>query len=569
MHLSKQQRKFINHTKQRWLGFVQQHPMLVAALAICLYLLMFQRHFVFGGDAWAESFAEYLDESVRFGWSQVIAQGWAGYITIIPSFFAKLYVAVGAPLGYIDYFYRGVVLIFAVGSSALIAGKFNRPLIKSDGLRILLALCVAICLSDLVAFSFINVWYVGLIPVILYCLNPSRLGTKTDLGLGLYGALVALTKPFIILLPLIIYRLIRTKQYLGSGILLAAATLQSYQILFNDKRHIVAESHFDLHVALGGVFTGSSTAVFKLLHTVPGSLLVVALMAAVVMAMFIALWRLKGFWIAAGIGLVFAYSVYTYALAPDSPAFFGIRHYREMALFDLKTQREILINAGLLTAIFVVADACLQRFRTIKLPNKTSLKSAWIILPLGLLLAAVMIKTIDTTSAGVTNAPLRAFRQQLNDHRPTCVPLAPSTLFYAKASWSFGYKGACKTLTHDINLFQPDFHHMNKPVSGRIIRYDAQYFRLNKAQLEAVVIPVINTAADPQTLRLSDSHSRQTFTALADNKHPQQIQLVTFNVSSLPKQRVYLLRLTGPPDVQGGFFKGSRNLITYPYFLNR
>lgn len=550
------------------IDFLRSRPYLTACLAIALYLLLFQRHFVFSGDAWAESYAEYLDESIRLGWSEVLAQNWAGYFTIVPSFIAKLYVALNGPLGYADYFFRAVVIVFTVTSAALIAASSNRTIIQHDGLRVVLAVAVVASLSDIASFSFINVWYVGLIPVVIYCLNPMRLSQKADISMGIYGALIALTKPFIVLLPLVIYRLVRTRQYLGAGILLAATAVQSYQILFNDKRQIVESSNFDPQVALGAMITGSSTALLKLVHIVPGSYFVLAIACLVLGTLLFIVWRARGFWITAGIGLVFVFSVYTYALSPDLPAYSGIRHFHEMATFHLKTQREILINAALLLGLFIVADYTLRRYRVIRLPNKFRLESNILIASLSLLLLFAIHQPIDTTSAGVTSSPLQPFRQQLNSDKPTCAPLAPSVFFYKKAVWSFAHRGTCETLTHDLNLFKPDFRAMDRPLDGQQFSYDAKYFRLNTSHLQAIVIPAVDYTANRNALvTITETTTGKSFKAHTSRQRKTEVQLLTFNVNGLPKQAEYNFTVSAKPDLKGGTFYPGDTLVTYPYFL--
>ena len=81
---------------------INKYPFIWSISLIIIYLLLFQSNFVSMGDAWAESFAEYLDESIQKGWLEVFKQNWAGYYTILPSFISKLYISLGGPIGYSD-----------------------------------------------------------------------------------------------------------------------------------------------------------------------------------------------------------------------------------------------------------------------------------------------------------------------------------------------------------------------------------------------------------------------------------------------------------------------------------
>lgn len=559
----------IKHFFSRSTSSIHNHPFIWAVVACFLYLIIFQFNFITTGDAWAESFAEYLDESLRKGVSEVFAQNWAGYLTVAPSAIAKLYVHFGGPIGYADYFFRLVVIGFAVISASLVALKMNRYIIKNDYIRIFFAISILAVLGDVASFSFINVWYIGFIPVILYCLYSNKLGTKSDVLMGSYGALISLTKPLLILMPLIVYRMVKTRQYAGSTILLIATSIQSYQILFNDKRQIVSDSNFDILTALGALFTGSTTAVFKLFQSVPGSLLLLFIVAVGLCVVAWLLWQAKGVWLALWISLVFAFCVYTYALAPDGPAYYGIELYRDMASFNLKSQREILINSLLLLALFIGVDYLVSKYRTLSFVKIPRQKTSVFVIPICLLILCLVHRPIDTTSAGVTNQPLDAFRSQLNTEQPSCVPLAPSALFFPNANWSFSYKGTCQTLTHDLNIFKPDFQHMESPIKGQVLIYDTKAFRLQRSELQAIVIPIVNRADDAPEVTINEVNSGKKYstTALGNGG---DIQLITFNTTGLSSQDKYKFIISSKSTgLYGANYLEQRSLVTYPYFLTR
>lgn len=554
----------------QWLRrFVHARPVLASCLLIAIYLLAFQFSFLKSGDAWAESYAEYLDEAIRLGWSEVIAQNWAGYLTIIPSFFTETYVSLGGPLGYADFFFRYVVVIFTVLSAVIVAAKFNRDVIRSDAIRVILSLFLVAILTDVASFSFINVWYIGFVPVILYCLNPRRLSTKVDIAMGIFGALVALTKPFIILLPLIIYRMVRSRQYWGAGILFLATVLQSYQIVFNDKRGVVASSSFELTTAIAATITGTVTSLSKLLGLLSPSVISLAILFGLLVLAAYYLWKHWGFWPTIMLAGVLGFSVYTYALSPDLPAYTGWRVYQDMIDFNLKTQREILINCSLLLVLAITADQLLRNVTFVPLSHTYRLRFKYVLPVIAGLLFISILKPIDTVSAGVTNSPLNAFRTQLNKSEPSCVPLAPSTLFEPHATWHFPYKGFCRTLTHDANIFMPDFSRFNTPVDGATFRYDTQYFRLDKARPQAIVIPVIaKDGIRSPAVQLTDSKSGRKFEARVDRGLIGEVQLLTFNITGIPAAGKHQFTLRSDERLHGTYFKNLDTLATYPYFLD-
>jgi hypothetical protein len=545
---------------------VTRYPYPTAILLALVYLLLFQHNFITTGDAWAESYAEYLDESVRFGWGEVFAQNWAGYFSLVPSFIAKAYVFFNFPLGYIDWFYRAVTILFTVFTAALFALKANRLIVKSDALRILLSLAVVVSLFDITSFSFINIWYIAFLPIVFIYLSHKKISDKMDIGVGIFGALMSLTKPFLVLMPIIIYRAIRTRQWIGPTIFLIAATLQTYQIVFNDRRQLVENTSLSINETVGGIFVGSGVALLKLFGVMPLSFWYVAIANIILFALAILLWRKKGFWTTAILCSTFIFAVYTYVLAPDLPAYRGLNSYTTMYSFNYKTQREIIVNGILLITFFILLDSFYYQWR--KSVNKFARKyTPYVILCTALLVITIIYKPIDTTSAGVSTGPINSFRTDLNNNLPTCIPLSPTPVFVADTNWVYAHKGTCVTPNHDTNIFKPDFAHMNTPVNNTIYTIDASYFRLNRHELTAIVIPVINNTELSHRLEIIDA-SGKTFTAKVDVS--KEIQFITFNTRGIPRQDQYVITIRqSGQGVRLGQFTGTRQPIVYTYFLNK
>jgi hypothetical protein len=547
-------------------GYLKNNPYLSAILIISLYLIIFQNNFVTTGDAWAESYAEYLDESVRLGWSEVFAQNWAGYFSLIPSFIAKLYVFLHLPIGYIDWFYRGIVILFAIFTTSLFALKVNRAILKSDSLRILLSLAITIILFDITSFSFINIWYIAFLPILFSYLNHEKISNKADVSLGIFGALVSLTKPFLIILPIIIYRAIRSRQWIGPIVFLAATTLQIYQIIFNDRRQLVENASLSITETIGGIFVGCGISLLKLIGIMPLSLWFIVIANVALLALLILLWRRKGFWTAGILGATYIYAVYTYVLAPDLPAYHGLHNFAMMYSFDYKTQREIIINGVLMISIFLLLGSYLESWNRSK-NNFVKKYKTYIILSICLVLLVVVYKPIDTTSAGVSTTPVNSFRSDLNNNLPSCVPLSPTPVYVADTNWVYAHKGTCHTPNHDTNIFKPDFTNMNIPADNVTFKINASYFRLDDTDLVAVVIPLINTSKKSTTLTIKNDNGK-IFSSNVESK--EGIQFVTFNTRGLDKSSIYKLVINQQySGLYLGHFINTDSPVVYTYFLQK
>lgn len=546
-------------------SFVHAHPYWAGVIVVCLYMLCFRLSFLTHGDAWAESFAEYLDESLKKGWSEVFAQNWAGYYTLVPSFLAKLITVLPYPLGYVDFFFRYIAVIFAVSSVSLLAARANRWLIANDYLRILLTVLLIAALPDLASFSFINIWYIGLIPLVALYINPAQFRPRNDAILGLYGTLLALTKPFLVMIPLSIWRAFKSRQYLGPSLVLAASGLQAYQILFNDTRGLTEQSHLGLAQVVGGLFMGTGTAVLKLLHVVPNNIWYVVLANVLLAIMFWYVLRKRGIMTALILASILLYSVFTYVLPPDAQVYHGLESFQSMYYYVFKSQREILINGIILLVTFIDADILLAHIRQTRTKQRHNLL---ILFGAACLLVFVAVqRPLDTTSSAVSNRPIDVFRTDLTDGTPACVPLSPTQTYIREANWFFSYKGVCTDIGHDLNLFKPDFTKMNIPAKQQTLELHAQYFRVNDAELVTLVVPVRNDIRQKNHLLIKDNMTGKVFRGSVAPTNGD-VQFVTIRFHGLPKQNNYTLRIDQErPGLRIGYFASTNTPISYAYFL--
>lgn len=553
--------KYIQYIKSS----INKHPYLWSVTVSVLYMSICQYSFISNGDAWAESFAEYLDESIRKGWDEVFRQNWAGYFTLLPSLISKTFVTLNGPIGFADYYYRIIVVLFTIFTCSIISLKYFRNFIEQDILRILLSLSSIVIISDLTSFSLINIWYLGYVPIIIYCLTPKKSSTKLDVFMGIFGLLISLSKPFIFIIPFYIYRLLKTKQYFGAGLALAGALMQSYQIIFNDQRGLVDNANIDIKQTIFGVIIGAGTSTIKLMGINSATYITLLVALFILLAIALLLWKAKGFLVCTLIIGLFLFAVYTYVLSPDGWAYFGPKEINQTLNFNLKRQREILINASLLIAVFAIASYYYKK-KYVLLGYRINFK--FISLSILIIFICIIHKPIDATSAGVSNKPLSMFRNQLNAGTPTCVPLAPNVFFFINATWSFGYKGTCHTLTNDTNLFKPNTLKISYNLGDGLVTYDAKYFRLDQYNLQAIVVPINYKGKYECSAYLKNINDDKVYeTQILKNKN--EPQLITFNTSGMNTSEKYTLQISTNcnEEVLVGKFSPNQEIMTYPYFL--
>lgn len=542
---------------------VSKRPYVVALLTCAGYLFVFQNNFITSGDAWAESYAEYLDRALRLGWTEVFAQNWAGYFAIIPNLLTSAFVSIVGNIAYVDYYFRGTSILFALCSASLISLKYFRELIRQDYLRILLSLLLVAMLPDIASFSFINIWYMGFVPVLAYSLTPTRASPRLDVFMGIYGGLVALTKPFLILPIFLLYRILKTRQFFGPLLILIASIIQSSQILLFDSRNIVQQTNLQPITIIEGMIAGTATTLLKLLQVTYAQPALLWLAGLYVLLPFLMIIRYKKPVLAILLGAAFLFAMITYILAPDGSAYFGFEHINKTLEYTYKSQREILVNGVYALTLFIALSYIL--LNTVRPRFKYVLVGCVILLTFSY---CAVVNPIDTRSGGVVGG-VAAFRQQLSDGKPSCVPLAPNALYIDSANWSFGYKGVCETLTHDRNIYNPDFENFKIPASGQRIIYDAKNAGLQNDSLSAVTIPLVNNSGSGCIVTLAPMNQEKSATSYAILKARDGVQMLTFNVGSIPPSSNHQLLLgsTCPTDIFAASFMGKRYIVTYPYFI--
>jgi hypothetical protein len=528
-----------------YLAKLGQHPVALAFVLCALYLAFAQSSFLFSGDMWAESYAEFIPKAVdKPAWA-IIAPSWEGYLTVLPLFFTKFFYLSLVPLGGIDYFFRAVTVAFAVCCVAFLAAPMHRSIIRQDWLRIALGLAVLMLLSHLSSFSFINIWYIGFLPIMFLGLNQAPLSASRQILYTLYGVAVAFTKPSIILAPFLVYRAFKTKEYVSNGIILAATLVQTYLLFFANQggARSVALSIGDIIQAL---YVGGGLSLLKIFSIYPHNAWYLLAANLLLWTCLVVVWRTKGLWIALLVAFAYAFSIYSNLLAPGwQPTF----DYQFLYNDTFKLQRAFVTNMVVVTMLFIVIGQA----------SKRAAKLIIVVL-VGAVLAK-LYQPIDATSSKAY-ASAGPFRQSLTDGKPVCMPVAPNPNWAPGTNWYLQFHGGCTYTNFDkqLNIGATSLD-LAKPLALHI---DGTTDRDLKTVM--VVVKMANQQQQGM-LSLRDLATGQVFHS-AVRPSPDHLRFVAFDLGSLKAVTGYDFELTARgPSMQAVSFVGESGPAFYTYTI--
>jgi hypothetical protein len=472
---------------------------------------------------WAEAYMEYLHKALSTGWISVIMPSWEGYVTVLPSFFTKAFVESGVSLSMIDTYLRAVTISFTIGSLAAVASPLVKPLLPRLWQRLLVIIALLMTLWHVSAFSFINIWYVGFIPIIVLALAAVTFTWWQKIIYTIFALLVALTKPSVILLPFIAYRAVRTKEYITNGLIAVAIALQTYLLFFassNGARNIVQGTWQIVH----DMYVGMGTAVLKLLQFPPTDLLLACANIALVLLLVLLILRIG--WVRAGLlAFGFAFSVYAYVLAPSAEAVRPVADASLLFADHYKIQRETLIS------MFLVLSAGLLLphfwFGVRKLPQRMQRLGYVAVLFIVGFSIGLLYRPIDVTSHQVS-ANIAPFRSALALRQPLCMPVAPTPSWSPGTNWFMAYGGGCEpvgTLTPDTleRLYTPVGKNYVVTIPGH-----------GKHSLMAVVLPLrLESPYRKAAVTIQDVKTGMRFDSQIRAEYGGASQFVAFNTSGL------------------------------------
>ena len=536
--------------------YISNHPIVTALVSIAAYFILLQLSFVTSGDIWAEGYMEYLHKAVTFHWDAVTAPSWEGYMTLLPSFFSKLYISMQMPLGFIDIWYRLIAVVFAAGSLAIIASPLTRTVWPRLWQRLVVIAFLLFTLWHVSAFSFINIWYVGFVPIAILCMSAVPMRVWQKVAYTIFGVVLALTKPSVILMPFLVYRAIKTKEYISNGLIFIAACYQTYLLFFatsNGERHVPS----DVLGIIKTLYVGVGTEVLKLVHIAPNDVLVALATMLVVGIFALLVWR-RG-WLMAGLAAFgFSFAVYSYVLAPDPSANTFTLTSAQLFADHYKLQREILIMAFFIVAIGMLLPDAWAKLRSLRAKWRPYAYAGG---ALAIVIFGIMVyRPIDTTSGSVA-IDITPFRPTLTLRQPACMPVAPLPSWSPGTAWFFAQNGGC--------VFQgPSRAPAETAFTRDTINAPLRVAGVEGHNLMTVMVPV-NVAA-PHTakiVRLKEVESGMVFTGKIMATSQNGVQFVAFNVAGLPMRLEYSFIVAGEKGVRVAPLEGAESIVGYSYHM--
>lgn len=552
---------------------LKSKPYILALILSSLYLVLFQFPFLTTGDTWAETYYEYVHGALANSWQGFFYTGIAGYFNFLPKIISFSYVAFGLPLQYIDYFLRIATILYTIACVSFLAHKYNRQLICSDFLRITLALFTLMTYYHISSFSFINVWYVGFIPMILISLNPTRFDSeRKQILYAAYALTVCLTKPSIILLPLVLYRMVKLKEYLMSSIIISGITLQTLLFLTSSFYNNLPEPlHVDPFAKILNVILYLGLLLLKLFKIEPVHLIAVLAATLLVLGLFVVAVRFLGLIRATLTALTLSLVSYTSIYSPDALPITVRTSYEILFNDQMKLQREVLVSFILLLVIFIGLNALLTHVRKTKIKRTyTNLSFATILI----LMAIGIYRPIDVLS-GILYINIDSFRNDLASKTATCMPIppTPSWVPYDFAGgptygWYYesGAYGSCTKTNYKKTIDYKSFH--EKINSGTILKVENK----DNLQIRSLLIPVhSSTPKVPKVVRLKNLDSGEVFTSkIVSKSNGDNLNFVAFNLAgdTVSKSYNYQLSVDGVKraDLSTGSFSDGTQAY-FAYFL--
>lgn len=555
------------------LEIIKKHPYTTTLVVSLLYLVIFQTKFVSSGDIWAEAFYEYVYGAIISGSEGFFHTGIAGYFNFLPKLFSFPYVINGLPLQYIDYFFRIIVILFTVSCTSFIAHSYNRPLIKSDLLRSLLALAVLLTFFHISSFSFINIWYVGFIPIILVSLSPNKFANEWyQLLYGGFAMAVCLSKPSVILLPLVVYRIVKHKEILLGALILFAIILQSV-LFFTSPYYHYWTAHIDVHTSIFrkaiDTFLYPGLLLLKLLKIYPIHIIVVTLASAVIAAL--SLFNIKKIgWIKVClIGLTLLLASYTALYPPDTQPLSVTKALDTLYVDEMKLQRELMLYFVVLLIIGISLGSVTTLSKKRVFRKRIYIASVAVLV----LILGVSYRPIDTESSRVY-VSIDSFRASLKKREVVCMPIPPTPSWTPadyKGDPTYGWYyenkglGTCTKSNYDKAIA---FNSFSTPLRSGLdvsIKPNAE-----NESIKTLLIPIANpNPKRAAILELRNEKTKKTYESHVYSKSiDDRITYVSFNLSSEPYQQEYTYKLyekgvSGSKLSTGTFKEGGTALFTY------
>lgn len=563
----------------RFIGtYIKDHPFISAFCGGLLYLLLLQPQFIASGDTWAETYYEYVHGAVVYGAKEFFEPGIAGYYNFLPKLLIYPYVFLNLSMEFLPNFLRISVIVFTVACIAFIAHKSNRYLIKSDWVRILTALLTLLTLYHITSFSFINVWYIAFLPIILVSLNPTKIRSQLLLTLYvLFTVAVCITKPSIIILPFIIYWAWRHREYLAGTVISIAIGFQTLLFFASDyysSAKLANQAHVDILTKVTDSAAFPGLVLLKFLQIQPTHIIILLIAGLVLVGLIYIIARFKSVTIAVAFSLLAGLAAYTALFPPDTPPVTILHDNGFVNVFQdtMKLQREIIISILIVLSIGV----CLDIFR-----SKTTQRKLFSYTIIGGVLITVALfayRPIDTQASGVA-INLSSFNETLDNREAVCMPIAPTPSWrpYNDPSPMYGWYyesrslGSCAKTNYGIAIdYNAAF--LEKIGSKRLMTLKSP--DENIQHISSVLIGIANP--NPEVARTfvlkNISTGKMYETKLEAKTNNEKLHFISFNLSDEESQGTYVYELseknsTNSPVAVGSFVTGDD--LIWSYYVTR
>jgi len=552
----------------------------VCVALLSLYMLVFQSGFTLTGDTWAEAYPEYVNDVLTKDPSDIVDSSWAGYLTIVPSFLTQIYISSPLPLGEIDYYFRAITVLFAVLCCSFIAHTFNRQFIKSDLLRIFLAFLTLVSICHVSGLAFINVWYAGFIVIILICAGSRQLSPPKELLFVLFALLICLSKPSLIVLPFVAYRLARqldvpqlvkaayesvtssrrvlvqkelalkalrrhTYGVIDSILISLAITYETFLTVFGKNGFSSGSVQAGPFAILLDTLLGSGTILLKSLSLPAPHVSAIVLATVAVLVLFVSLFR-RSKLLALTLGACLAFGLYLHLYSPDNTLNNVWSSFGDLYSDQTKLQRELLPTFILLFVLFMNISFLLG---SKYLARKTWLRRSLspILIVSFALIAQPWNSIITAENSHLYSVDIDNYRSSLNVSQPVCMPVAPTVFLDRSAGWFFQYRGGCYQLTAS-KVFSTDsfVDPLKNGVTSIYLEGDS------KSELKTVILPIKSPPMTHGTIQISDTATANTYTSRIRSM-PSEYQQISFNVAGLSSSEAgysFVIESTLGPDTR-------------------
>lgn len=220
-------------------------------LAILLINIIAYPSFSYNAEIYAETGINYLFYAQEAGFLENIRQTDSGYLVILPRIIALAIYHIFGINPYLPYIFQGVSLIFIALFSSFLVLKVYSPIIRSDSLRIILALCVGLY-PNYSLRAFINFVYFALPALILLLfLSFKGFSVKKLIIITTLSAACAMSKAyFVVLLPILLFWMliaIKNKDQLKIifSMILCSALLIQASVLFSSSQNYASRPSVD------------------------------------------------------------------------------------------------------------------------------------------------------------------------------------------------------------------------------------------------------------------------------------------------------------------------------------